>query len=139
MIDILYNVLLVPVIALAGIALGLLYKGIDRVLAARMQARVGPPVTQPYRDVRKLMMKESIVPRNAVRWLFNTMPVIALAASVAILLYIPLGGMAPLMEGHGDMLLVLYLLIIPSLALVIGGFASGSPRPMPTAGAITHR
>lgn len=124
---ILYKTLLVPVIAVIGIALGLLYKGIDRRLAARMQARTGPPIVQPFRDVKKLMLKENIVPRNAVKWIFNLMPVVALSASIVILLYLPVGGFAPVMEGHGDLILVLYLLIIPSLALVIGGFASGSP------------
>jgi len=128
MIDtLLYKILLIPVVAAAGIILGLLYKGIDRVLAARMQARVGPPVTQPFRDVKKLLIKENIVPENAVKWLFNLMPVIALSASIVILLYLPLGGMGPVLHGHGDLILVLYMLIFPSLALVLGGFASGSP------------
>jgi formate hydrogenlyase subunit 4 len=127
MLMLLYKILLVPVVAVLGIVLGLLYKGIDRVLAARMQARVGPPVTQPFRDVKKLLIKENIVPRHAVKWLFNLMPVIALSASIMILLYLPLGGMGPVLEGYGDMILVLYLLLIPSLALVLGGFASGSP------------
>ena len=123
----LYQVVLAISIPALGILLGLLYKGVDRVLAARMQARVGPPVTQPFRDVRKLMMKESIVPASAVRWLFNLMPVIALASSMLILLYLPVFGLAPVLEGHGDMLLILYMLLFPSLAIVIGGFASGSP------------
>ncbi len=128
MMDILfYKMLLVPFVAVVGIALGLFYKGIDRVLAARMQARVGPPFTQPFRDVKKLLIKETIVPRDAVKWLFNLMPVVALSASVVILMYLPLGGMAPVLGGHGDLILVIYLLIFPPLALVLGGFASGSP------------
>ena len=124
---ILFKILLVPVVAAVGIFLGLLYKGIDRILAARMQARVGPPVTQPFRDVKKLMLKENIVPKNAVKWLFNLMPLMALAASIIILLYMPIFGLAPILEGYGDLILVLYLMIFPSLALVLGGFASGSP------------
>jgi formate hydrogenlyase subunit 4 len=42
-------------------------------------------------------------------------------------LYLPLGGFAPLFASDGDLIVILYLLIIPSLALVIGGFSSGSP------------
>jgi formate hydrogenlyase subunit 4 len=123
----LYKILLIPVVAAVGIFLGLFYKGVDRILAARMQARVGPPVTQPFRDVKKLMLKENIVPKNAVKWLFNLMPLMALAVSIIILLYMPLFGLAPILEGYGDLILVLYLMIFPSLALVLGGFASGSP------------
>jgi len=55
------------------------------------------------------------------------MPVIALASSIAVLMYLPFGSLAPILGEAGDMILVLYLLIVPSLALVIGGFASGSP------------
>ncbi len=120
------RVLLAMAVPVAGILIGLLYKGIDRILAARMQGRVGPPVVQPFRDVRKLLVKENIVPDDAVGWLFGSMPFIALVSVMAILLYLPL-GVAPVLEGYGDLILVLYLLIIPSLALVLGGFASSSP------------
>ena len=50
-----------------------------------------------------------------------------LVATISILLYLPLGGFQPLFPGQGDLILILYLLIIPSLAMVIGGFSSGSP------------
>ena len=122
-----FKILLVPIVMTFGVFIGLLYKGIDRILVARMQSRVGPPISQPYRDFKKLMVKDNIVPRNAVKWLFNLMPVVALSTTLLILLYLPLGGAMPLLEGHGDLILVLYLLIFPALALVLGGFSSGSP------------
>ena len=118
-------------ISFIGMFLGLLYKGIDRKLAAHMQGRIGPPIRQPFRDVRKLFVKENIIPDNAIDWVFNLAPIIGLVASLTILLYLPFGGLPPVLDGlvstKGDLLLILYLLIIPSLALVIGGFASGSP------------
>ncbi|HDO19169.1 MAG TPA: NADH-quinone oxidoreductase subunit H [Thermoplasmatales archaeon] len=114
-------------IALFGIIAGLVYKGIDRKLSAHMQARVGPPIRQPFWDVIKLFVKENIVPEHAISWLFNLAPIVALSASIVILLYLPIGGFEPLLSTEGDLILVLYLLIIPSLAMVIGGFASGSP------------
>jgi len=121
-----FKILLVPLVAVFGVYLGFLYQGIDRILVARMQSRVGPPITQPYRDFKKLMVKDNIVPKNAVKWIFNLMPLVALSTTLIILLYIPLGGVGPVLEGHGDLILVLYLLIFPALALILGGFSSGS-------------
>lgn len=115
------------ILALLGAFLGLLFRGIDRKLAAHMQGRIGPPIIQPFRDVGKLLIKESIIPDGGVSWLFQACPFIGLVTSILLLLYIPVLGQKALLEGYGDLILILYLLIIPSLALVIGGFASGSP------------
>lgn len=110
-----------------GAVVGLIYLGIDRILVARMQARIGPPLAQPFRDVSKLMMKESVVPNGSLRWLFQFAPIMCVMGSAVLLLYIPLFGRPALFEGSGDAILIIYLLTIPSLALVAGGFASSSP------------
>ncbi|WP_456326864.1 respiratory chain complex I subunit 1 family protein [Palaeococcus sp. (in: euryarchaeotes)] len=110
-----------------GIFLGLVYKGIDRRVSARLTSRIGPPIRQPFWDVGKLLLKETVVPENAVSWLFNAMPLIALASSMTLLLYIPFGVLKAPLEGYGDLIVVLYLLTLQSLAMAIGGFASGSP------------
>ena len=114
-------------VAVFGIIFGLLYKGIDRKVAAHMQGRIGPPIRQPFRDIVKLFTKENIVPENAIPWVFNLVPLLGLVAAISILLYLPLGGFPPILSQSGDLILVLYLLIMPSLAMVIGGFSSGSP------------
>lgn len=115
------------VILCGGVILGLIYQGVDRKLAARMQARIGPPIIQPFRDIKKLLVKENIVPANAIPWIYNGAPFLALAAVVTVLFYLPLGDQRPLFSGYGDLILVLYLLALPAVALAIGGFASGSP------------
>jgi formate hydrogenlyase subunit 4 len=114
-------------LAIFGIIFGLLYKGIDRKLSAHMQGRIGPPIIQPFRDVRKLFVKENIVPENAISWIFHLAPLFGLVATISILLYLPIGGFNPLVISNGDLILILYLLILPSLAMVVGGFSSGSP------------
>ena len=115
--------------ALFGLLAGLWFTGLDRVLAARMQARIGPPVRQPFIDMAKLMCKENVVPANAIPWLFNGAPLAALAASITILLYIPMAsfGLLPVLGAYGDLILIMYLLIFPALAMVVGGLSSGSP------------
>ena len=114
-------------LAFAGVFLGLLYKGIDRKLVARLQSRIGPPVQQPFYDVQKLLIKQNIVPQNAVEWLFHGAPILSFASAIAILLYLPLFGQPAVLDGYGDIILVLYLLTLPSLGMILGGFASSSP------------
>lgn len=125
--DVIWYIAATFLIVLFAIPFGLLTKGIDRKLAAHMQWRVGPPVWQPFWDVKKLFQKETIVPEDAISWLYNAAPILCLASTVTILLYIPLGPFPPILEGHGDVILILYLLTIPSLAMVAGGFSSSSP------------
>ncbi len=108
---------------------GLLYKGFDRKIAAHMQSRIGPPVTQPFLDVSKLMIKDTVQPERALTWLYNAAPLISLASMITVLLYLPFGGLpfTPILSGYGDLILLVYLLIIPALAMVVGGFAASSP------------
>ena len=114
---------------LFGILGGLAFAGIDRVLAARMQSRIGPPLRQPFIDMLKLMLKQNIVPANAIPWLFNGAPLVALASAITILLYIPMSSFQclPVLGLHGDLVLIMYLLLLPALAMVVGGLSSGSP------------
>lgn len=114
-------------LAIFTIIFGLAIKGIDRKLSARMQWRIGPPLRQPFRDVRKLLMKESVIPRDAVAWIYNSAPIISLASLLTIPLFIPLGPIPAPLGNSGDIIVVLYLLIIPSIAVIIGGFSSSSP------------
>ena len=114
-------------VLVGGGLLGLVYKGFDRKLAARMQARIGPPLRQPFLDVGKLLVKESVVPRDAVGWLFKAMPFLAVIASFTVLLYLPWGPFPAILQSGGDAILVLYLLAMPAVAMALGGFASGSP------------
>jgi len=122
-------ILIIGPVVLTGVGalFGLFYLGIDRKLVARMQGRIGPPIVQPFRDVEKLMMKESIIPDGSISSLFRFAPIMCLIGSAVLLLYIPLFGQPALLERSGDAILVIYLLMIPSLALVAAGFASSSP------------
>ena len=114
----------IVVLPLMAVLLGLLLMGIDRKVAARMQRRVGPPILQPFYDVRKLFLKDTIIPRNST-WVFDFMPLLSVVPLFVIILYLPFLGISPIL--HGDMVFILYLLILPSLAKVLGGISSGSP------------
>ena len=105
---------------------GMLLCGIDRKLVAKMQKRVGPPVLQPFYDFFKLCGKETIIPAAASKTTFLLAPLVGLAALVVIQLFIPIFNFSAF-TATADIIVILYLLLIPAVATIIGGAASGSP------------
>ena len=112
--------------ALFTCVFGLWLAGVDRKVVARMQKRKGPPITQPAWDFLKLCGKEVIVPAGAARLMYMAAPYVGLASLIVTVLFIPIGGLQAFSAG-GDVVVVLYLLTIPTLSLILGGSASGSP------------
>ncbi len=131
--EILVAILGIVLVTFFGTAAGLLMMGVDRVCAARMQMRQGPPLLQPFTDIIKLLCKESNVPKSSIPFLFNGAPIVAFASAVMVLIYLPFGSLSPIgapvpgVTEWGDIILIMYLLTVPALAMVVGGFASGSP------------
>ena len=105
---------------------GMLLCGIDRKLVAKMQKRVGPPILQPFYDFFKLCGKETIIPAAASKTTFLTAPLVGLAALVVIQLFIPVFSFSAF-SGMADVIVILYLLLIPAMSIILGGAASGSP------------
>lgn len=105
---------------------GMLLCGIDRKIVAKMQKRVGPPVLQPFYDFFKLCGKETIVPAAASSTVFMAAPIVGLSALVVLQLFIPIHGFTAF-SGMADVIVILYLLLIPAMAAMLGGAASGSP------------
>jgi formate hydrogenlyase subunit 4 len=127
--DVMYlmmHVLIGLFIVVTSLVVGLFFLGIDRKIAARFQSRIGPPIVQPFRDLVKLMSKQTVVPEKAVRWLYNLAPILALASALLLVLYLPFFGVKPILSGYGDLIVVAYLLIMPALAMVLAGYASGN-------------
>lgn len=114
---------------------GLLFSGIiggflswlDRKITARVQFRVGPPVLQPLYDFIKLLAKETIIPLHGSATTFILAPVFALfgATISAVFILLPLFGVQT--GFAGDLIVIIYLLNIPSLSYIIGALASGNP------------
>lgn len=122
--------LVIPIFATATVgtlAIGLLSKWIDRKVTARIQWRVGPPWYQPIADVIKLLGKETIVPNTARMTGFLLAPLLGLAATAVAATILWMANIYPNEGFVGDLIVVLYLLTIPALAIIIGGSASGNP------------
>lgn len=107
--------------------MGLMVSWVDRKVTARFQWRKGPPWCQNFFDIIKLFYKETLVPQGAPKSIFFGMPLIALAsATLASTILLVVNGM-PGTGFIGDLIVVAYLLIIPPIALMLGGFSSGNP------------
>ncbi|MFH2145593.1 MAG: complex I subunit 1 family protein [Candidatus Omnitrophota bacterium] len=107
--------------------IGLFASWVDRKVTARVQYRVGPPLLQPLIDIVKLLGKETLVPAGASKMTFLTAPVIGLAGAILAATILWMNNIAPGKSFVGDLIVVLYLLTIPSLSIIMGGFASRNP------------
>mgnify|MGYP001172534266 FL=1 len=105
---------------------GMACEWVDRKLYARFQNRVGPPWYQPVADFIKLLTKETIVPAAADRVMFRALPMVALAAILTAFLYIPVWGAEAIYSFPADLIVVFYLLTIPTLTFFLAGWNSTS-------------
>jgi NADH-quinone oxidoreductase subunit H len=109
---------------------GFIAEYVDRKLYARFQNRIGPPWFQPVADFIKLVGKEEIVPEEADVTVFKFMPLFALTACITAILYIPIWGERAVFSFNGDIIVVLYLLTIPTFTYFLGGWYSRSVYSM---------
>jgi len=100
-------------IALAPLVGGLV-AGIDRIVTARMQGRVGPPLLQPFYDVGKLFEKENLVVTASQNFYI-----------LSYLVFIVVSG--ALFFAGEDMLLIIFAFTLAHIFLVLGGYSSNSP------------
>lgn len=121
----LFHILVFPGFLFVSVV-GMLLAGLDRKVLARMQRRIGPPLLQPVYDFLKLTGKVTIVPAAANRFAFLLAPVMGMVSLIVMMLFIPIFGFSAF-SGSADMIVLVYLLTIPAVALIVGGVASGSP------------
>jgi NADH-quinone oxidoreductase subunit H len=110
-----------------ALVLGLALKGADRRLAARLQGRVGPPLAQPLFDLVKLGFKRLMAPSEACEPVFFGAPLVGAASMLIAVMLVPIAGVYAPHPATGDLVVLIYLLAVPGVALMIAGSASGSP------------
>ena len=121
------SVLIFIIIAFGIFVLGLVTSWIDRKVTARVQARRGPPWFQPVADILKLLGKETLVPEGSGRTVFLLAPLFGLAGIALAAALLGLVLLRPDVGFIGDVIVLVYLLIIPTIALILGAGASGNP------------
>ena len=112
----------------------------DRKVYARLQNRMGPTHTgrfgllQPIADFVKLLAKEDVVPEAADKRLFTVLPIIGLAIVSTAGLLLPVWNFDLAAPGFtsfsGDIIVVLYLLSLPTLILFLAAWSSTNPFSM---------
>lgn len=93
---------------------GCFLSGVDRVLSARMQGRVGPPLLQPYYDVRKLMAKEKV-----------TINGVQDAYVICAFIFACLAG--GIFFTGGNLLMCVFIITLSSLFFIMAAYSSRSP------------
>jgi len=99
--------------------------GFVRWWKARLQGRRGAPPWLVYYDLRKLFGKEVVLSKNA-SWIFRFTPYLVFSTTLAVTMLIPLVA-APLpFDRIGDLLLVVYLLLLGTFFLALAGLDPGT-------------
>ncbi len=108
-------------------SVGLMLTWVDRFVSARVQWRKGPPFYQPFADMLKLLLKETVVPAGASKVTFLVAPIIGFAAmcvTAVLLFYV---NFFPHGSFVGDLIVLIYLFALPPLSIIVGASASRNP------------
>jgi len=124
MLKYLFYLLVFPGFLFASV-FGLIVGWIERKVSARVQFRVGPPFFQNFYDVFKLWGKEIILIRNTPYFIFVIAPIIAFATVVMTSTIVGVAFFYRVGIG-GDLIFIVYLMVIYSVALILGASSTGN-------------
>ena len=99
--------------------------GIMRLIHARLEGRAGPPIVQPWRDLRKLLGKERMVSDNT-GWVFSIAPLVLLASAALVAGIVPFLSTQSALDQVGDLFAVVYLLLLGTVFLSLAGLDAGT-------------
>lgn len=103
---------------------GIYLVGYSRKFTARVERRIGPPWIQPFYDIVKLMAKKT----NISHGLMHDFSMIMLLGGTLLTLYfIPVPGFHYFSQ-FGDMLVIMYVILIPSLGMALGVGETANPN-----------
>lgn len=122
--ELLFYLIVFPGFLFTGV-LGLLVGWVDRKVTARFTYRVGPPLFQNFNDFFKLLGKETIVVKDSIHSLFLLAPFIAFGVQVLLAAMIGLALFYNMGFG-GDLFVIMYLMMVFSIMVILGGSASGN-------------
>ncbi len=111
-----------PVLIVAGSPL---LVGLMRQMRAKMEGRAGAGIWQPWRDLRKLLRKESITPRGTSE-VFRLAPLVLVATTVVVAVVAPFVTTDSALDPAADLFAVVALLALGAVALALAGLDTGT-------------
>ena len=114
-------------LAQASLVLGLapLLSGVTRKIKARFLRRLGPSVLQPYRDLLKLIRKETVVAENA-SWLYRLAPYLIFATTWVAAALVPTFATGLAFGAAADLIVIVALLGTARFLLALAGLDVGT-------------
>jgi formate hydrogenlyase subunit 4 len=108
------------------LAVAPLLTGLVRRAKARLQRRIGPPLLQPYRDLRRLLGKEVVLAEGA-SWLFRVAPYLIFAATWVAAALVPSFRIGLLFSWSGDLIAIVALLGAARFLQATAALDTGTP------------
>ncbi|MDY0154618.1 MAG: NADH-quinone oxidoreductase subunit H [Prevotella sp.] len=108
------DILTILLVLIVAPIIGCLASGVDRKITARLQGRVGPPLLQPYYDVKKLLSKDNMVVNSSQNF-YVIVYLVFIILSLFMLVF------------KQDFLMIIFVYTVASVALIVGGMSTGSP------------
>ena len=123
--DVIADIAVQGVQMLLVFALAPLLTGFVRKIKARLQRRRGPSLLQPYRDLWRLLQKESLVADSA-SWLFRAAPYIVFAATWVAAALVPTFATKLMFSWSADLIAIVALMAAARFALALAGMDVGT-------------
>jgi formate hydrogenlyase subunit 4 len=102
-----------------------LFISLIKIVKAHAQKRRGPPILQTYRNLSKLLKKETIYSENS-SWIMRVTPLVNIAALMVASLFVPLLIIPQPNDLVGNIILFLYLLAMAKFFMALSGLDAGS-------------
>ncbi len=107
------------------LALAPLLSGVTRKIRARLLRRQGPSIVQPYRDLLKLIRKETVIAENA-SWLFRAAPYVVFATTWVAAALVPTFATGLRLSASADLIVIVALLGTARFLLALAGLDVGT-------------
>jgi len=104
---------------------GPLLMGLMAKVRTRAEGRVGAPIYQPLRDLRKLMAKEGLRARYS-SVVLAAAPLVVLGSTTLAVAISPLVTTHPLLSASSDLFVIVYLLLTGSITMALAGLDTGT-------------
>jgi formate hydrogenlyase subunit 4 len=111
---------------IGGLALAPLLPGTIQALKARLQGRRGPSPLQPYRELRRLWGKKTLVDPQPTTLVYRLAPCLVAAAMILALFLVPIAGLSPDWPLGNDAIVLVGLLALARFALAAASWDTGS-------------